>query len=645
MKILRSTILILLFNFIALGVKAQGPDAQIIVNELYNPAGPTQNDEWTELVVVKDDLDLRNWFIGDNNGTTSSWQEKFKFKNIPFWNHLRAGTIIMVDHAENSSKCKTNQLDVDKSDGYVRICCRNTTYFEGGSTGTNSMNINSQGDFIQIVNPTGYMYHALGFDGDPKTSVVGGVCFNFTLKWTDISGSNSAARPCANYLFFKANLDGNLTGVIATAGNLADFSQPIQEFSNPFVDTTSTPFEGIGNGAANNAWIINLRAPIFDAQNVCYNKNANGEITINWLAATDPFPTDNTIGYLVVRNETGDFSSPENGKEYAANATFGTGNQVTTVVETIIGSQNTTFIENPGSGTFFYRVFPFRYKNTIGFFHPTRGRTYNTTQFVKVTEGGAEVTTLNDTLCASGFASLKVKAPPGSTYSWFTVPVGGTPILNENADSLFFNTSQTISYYVQVSNSALCANQRVEVRAVFQPLVSNYLSQDSVCEGTPAVLTGDSVAGISYIWTLVNPPAGVSGSGFNSRSFSISTPFFPEPKSIVYTVKARNKEGCESFVRMDTITTCTPVFNLKPINNLITDNGDNQNNTLDFDRREVKNLEIYNRWGKKVFSATSYLNDWKPGTSENGTFFYVAEVKEPRAADFRKMSGWVLIIK
>ena len=33
---------------------------------------------------------------------------------------------------------------------------------------------------------------------------------------------------------------------------------------------------------------------------------------------------------------------------------------------------------------FFYRVFPFRYKNTTVLDHPTRGRTYNTTEFVKV---------------------------------------------------------------------------------------------------------------------------------------------------------------------------------------------------------------------------------------------------------------------
>ena len=62
---------------------------EIVVNEYFNAA--SQSDEWTELIVVKDNLDLRGWFLGDNNAGTSSWQPKLKFENHPIWNNLRAG--------------------------------------------------------------------------------------------------------------------------------------------------------------------------------------------------------------------------------------------------------------------------------------------------------------------------------------------------------------------------------------------------------------------------------------------------------------------------------------------------------------------------------------------------------------------------
>jgi hypothetical protein len=84
---------------------------------------------------------------------------------------------------------------------------------------------------------------------------------------------------------------------------------------------------------------------------------------------------------------------------------------------------------------------------------------------------------------------------------------------------------------------------------------------------------------------------------------------------------------------------------LLPINNLISANGDAQNSTLDFDRREVKNMIIYDRWGKKIYSADLYKNDWNPGSKETGTFFYSAEMKVPGTATFEKVSGWVEVVK
>jgi len=699
---------------------------EIVVNEYYNTS--SQNEEWTELVVVKDNLNLSGWFLGDNNAGTSNWQAKIEFKNVPLWKNLRSGTIIIIDHASNLSNCD-DATDVDKSDGFIRVCCRNQTFFSGGSTTT--LFLADDGDFVQIVDTSGKMVHGIGHDENPGSSVVGGNCFTTSSKWTNTTAAQSATRPCGNFLYYNFNMSSP-TSLKVISGTLSDFSAGIQTTTdNGLIDTTDTPFEGIGNGGNNNIWLQKLRAPIMEAQNKCYSKASNGTITLNWDKATDPFPSDRTIGYIIVRSTTNDFTTPENGKQYQVGDIInGSPTQSDLVVGIIDRSDVTTFSENPGTGTFYYRIFPFRYKNTSPNDHFTRGRTYNSTNFVKVSGGGTvQVTALNDTLCAPGIATLKVIAPVDASFSWFQTASASTPISGADSDSLVVSVSQSRSYWVEVASPSVCVTQRYEVKAVFDTIEFNYASTDSICEGTPVVLNGLDGPEISYRWNLVNPPAGVKTTRFDSASFQISVPYFPAKTWIYFSVRARNADGCQSATKKDSIYTipfdprvvsspANPVDGdkvtfrvesmppnyfvndwtitngilitknsfsleatatsdsikvlaniqillptdgkicsvnrmanvfvsrpLKPINNLITNDANERNNTLNFDRREVKNLEIFNRWGKKIFSASTYANDWKPETKEEGTYFYTAEVKEPSSSVFVKYSSWLTIVK
>jgi hypothetical protein len=47
------------------GFKLQAQTPAIVVNSYFNAASP--NEEWTELIVVADNLDLRGWSLRDNN--------------------------------------------------------------------------------------------------------------------------------------------------------------------------------------------------------------------------------------------------------------------------------------------------------------------------------------------------------------------------------------------------------------------------------------------------------------------------------------------------------------------------------------------------------------------------------------------------
>jgi gliding motility-associated-like protein len=77
----------------------------------------------------------------------------------------------------------------------------------------------------------------------------------------------------------------------------------------------------------------------------------------------------------------------------------------------------------------------------------------------------------------------------------------------------------------------------------------------------------------------------------------------------------------------------------------VSPNGDNKNDNFDLTNFKVQKLEIYNRYGLKVYEQSNYTNQWYGQTNSgetlpDGTYYYVAEIGEssPRV-------GWVYVNK
>jgi gliding motility-associated-like protein len=72
--------------------------------------------------------------------------------------------------------------------------------------------------------------------------------------------------------------------------------------------------------------------------------------------------------------------------------------------------------------------------------------------------------------------------------------------------------------------------------------------------------------------------------------------------------------------------------------------GDNKNDFFDLAGQNVKKLEIFNRYGTKVYSKANYVNEWY-GQSDKGdelpdaTYFYVIEYNAGGSAK----TGWIYI--
>lgn len=107
-----------------------------------------------------------------------------------------------------------------------------------------------------------------------------------------------------------------------------------------------------------------------------------------------------------------------------------------------------------------------------------------------------------------------------------------------------------------------------------------------------------------------------------------------------YTVSliVTNTDGC-----VDTITSeifITKLF----IPNVFTPDGDGINDYFEIPYLQTiypgSGLTLYNRWGRKVYDQTPYMNDWNAEKCKSGTYFY-----ELRLSDGSLKTGTIVIIK
>lgn len=345
---------------------------QVVVNEYFNASD--QRDEWTELLVVSDNTDIRGWSIRDNNSSQTSWQTAVTFSNNALWNNLRAGTIIVLWHRIIASNGTAHTTDVNKGDGYIEVNLQNTTYFTGGSFGSspswggNSMNIAGSGDIVELLNAGGTHVHALG-----HSSTAGS---NWTAMPTPkLNHANNASSGDAIYACPGAMLsdyNGPATGNNFTSKNDATIT-----FGLPNTCGASAS----GNTNYTNA----LREPPVSAQTVTPTVSIPGDLSFSWTAATDPNPGDNVTGYMILRNTTNTFSPPADGTTYTVGSTLGSAK----VVAEINSSATVSYTDNTvtAGNCYYYRIYAFRYGTDDingNSYDDSRGRAYNQSNYIFV---------------------------------------------------------------------------------------------------------------------------------------------------------------------------------------------------------------------------------------------------------------------
>ncbi|HRU18519.1 MAG TPA: gliding motility-associated C-terminal domain-containing protein, partial [Bacteroidia bacterium] len=222
----------------------------------------------------------------------------------------------------------------------------------------------------------------------------------------------------------------------------------------------------------------------------------------------------------------------------------------------------------------------------------------------------------NVTQCAGATpATLATANGTGNTYQW---SLNNNIIVGANDTSITATSAGT--YSVLVTSAGGCTNTDnvvVSINALPTPEIHDELQKlDSVLfcatqNPAPVLSLTSNVFIQSYNWTL-------DGNNLSTNA-NVTVAAIGE-----YQVTVIDSNGCSNT---DVIRVIEAPCDLE-IFNVITPNNDGKNdvfevkNLMDFKTRK---LTVFNRWGKKVYSADPYNNDWDGGNQAAGVYYFILE--------------------
>jgi gliding motility-associated-like protein len=240
----------------------------------------------------------------------------------------------------------------------------------------------------------------------------------------------------------------------------------------------------------------------------------------------------------------------------------------------------------------------------------------------------------NDTICSGGVTTIGVSVSGGNhayTYSW------NNGITSDSAGPLTV-TPPPYQYICTITDGCGTINKDT-VNIVQRPLpnIAFYPTPDTIPGGEFVNFVNLTTGASSYYWNL--------GDGSTTTD---TTPFHQYNVAGTYTVIliAKNSFGCA-----DTLVEDVYVTEQLIVPNVFTPNGDGINDVFHIEAGSMKtfDVQIFNRWGQKIFESTNPNNDWTgrstSGVMEsNGTYYYIIEATDYSGKQYN-LDGFVELIQ
>lgn len=193
--------------------------------------------------------------------------------------------------------------------------------------------------------------------------------------------------------------------------------------------------------------------------------------------------------------------------------------------------------------------------------------------------------------------------------------------LNVNAFDGDTNYCDTVEIFID--DSSACGGPIIKILQA-DPLEVSITDGDTICTQDPinqshfftSIVTGGVPGVFNYNWNTY-PPYNFPGATQNDTSITV------EPESDTYFTLTV-VDGCgavQTSEGMHVVLQC-PLT----IPNVFTPNGDGINDyfeIVNLDHYPNSRLEVYSRWGNKVFESDNYQNNWDGGDVTDGVYYYV----------------------
>lgn len=239
------------------------------------------------------------------------------------------------------------------------------------------------------------------------------------------------------------------------------------------------------------------------------------------------------------------------------------------------------------------------------------------------------VASVDPVLCNGQQLNLFATPVSNATYSWSGPNNFSSTLQNPQISSISASLNGIYSVKAIVNG---CESGSSSVEVIVNPLPEFELEKacvDSRFLLTAFVLNDSFDATLAtFNWTGPN--------GFNETGNPID---ITGNDAGDYMVEVINDTGC-----LDS-KTITVLGTFCEIPNVITPNDDGFNDTFDLSGFDVAKLEIYNRYGRKVYEKENYLKDWYGQNNNDGllpgsTYYYLITLN-----DETTKTGWVLVAR
>lgn len=245
----------------------------------------------------------------------------------------------------------------------------------------------------------------------------------------------------------------------------------------------------------------------------------------------------------------------------------------------------------------------------------------------------------NDTAVCPGMPTV-LTASGATNYVWSP----STGLSTTTGSTTVSSPPSTVTY--TVTGSGPCANpvqDSVTVNVLTAAQLNVSAGADgAVCVGDPINLSASTSGGYSgnfYEWSVLIGNLTDTINNSNSLNATVST-----------TIEGVNIYEITVTDLCGNIASDTVIYDVSSgceltVPNIFTPNGDGNNDVFVVSGKGVTSysINIFNRWGKKVYESSNIAEAWTGGGNEDGTYFYVVQAKTRNGNDLTS-KGYIQLL-